>query len=356
LNRVFIERFGVCSALGENLASHVEVLKNKNLNAPISKINIKESADEYELPYYKAKTDFDTFLGQIGEICKDTALFVGSSSLGVELNEKEYASSGIKVLGYDMQMPKICEKLNIKSYNRYLFCTACTSSANALTYAAKMIKAGIIKSALVLGVEVPNRLSLYGFMSLGLLSKSAILPFDKKRDGIVLGEGYGFVLLSNKKSEWEFVNGESQNDIASITSPSIDGRTLSNVVTKILKDAKLKPKQIDLIKLHATASDSNDISENAGICKIFQKIPTAIALKGYMGHTLGACGICELAFLLGALEKNIAPKSMGFEQKDESFDISPTTKNEFWNGSYILLNHLAFGGNTTSILIKKNKS
>jgi 3-oxoacyl-[acyl-carrier-protein] synthase-1 len=355
LSKVFIERFGICSALGENLALHVKALEDKNLNAPISKIKIKEGADEYDIPYYKAKADFDIFLEQIGKVHDDTALFVGSSSLGIELNEKEYALNGIKSLGYDAQIPKICEKLNIKNYNRYLFCTACTSSANALIYAAKMIKAGIIKSALVLGVEVSNKLSLYGFMSLGLLSKHAILPFDKKRDGIVLGEGYGFALLSNKQSEWEFLGGESRNDITSITSPSADGKTLSSVIRKILKDAKLNPEQIDLIKLHATASDSNDISENAGLCEIFQKIPPAVALKGYTGHTLGACGVCELAFLLGALEKNIAPKSIGFSQKDESFSVSPTIKNEFWNGSYALLNYLAFGGNTASILIKKNK-
>ncbi|MDR0407704.1 MAG: hypothetical protein LBH45_02125 [Campylobacteraceae bacterium] len=355
MNRVFIERFGVCSAFGENLASHVKALESEVQNAPISKISIKEGADEYELPYYRAKTDFDAFLKQIGKIHENTALFIGSSSLGIELNEKEYALSGIKTLGYDTQIPKICEKLNIKSYNRYLFCTACTSSANALIYAAKMIKKGIIKNALVLGIEVSNKLSLYGFMSLGLLSKHAILPFDKRRDGIVLGEGYGFVLLSNEKSEWEFMGGESQNDIASITSPSTDGKTLSNVIAKTLKNAKLSPKQIDLIKLHATASDSNDISENAGVCKIFKSTQT-VALKGYMGHTLGACGVCELSFLLGALEKGIVPKSVGFSQKDELFGISPTVKNELWNGSYVLLNYLAFGGNTTSILIKKNKS
>jgi 3-oxoacyl-[acyl-carrier-protein] synthase-1 len=355
LNRVFIERFGVCSALGEDLSSHVKALEDKNLSAPVSKVSIKESGDKYEIPYYKAKADFDQFSKQIGETYEDTALFIGSSSLGIELNEKEYVSGSIKVLGYDMQVPDICKKLNIKSYNRYLFCTACTSSANALIYAAKMIKAGVIKNALVLGIEVPNKLSLYGFMSLGLLSKRAILPFDKNRDGIVLGEGYGFVFLSNKKSKWEFVEGESQNDISSITSPSIDGRTLFGVITKVLENAKINPEQIDLIKLHATASDSNDISENAGICKIFRKVPTTVALKGYMGHTLGACGICELAFLLGSLEKNIIPKSMGFSQKDEFFSVSPTIDNEVWNGSYALLNYLAFGGNTVSILIKKNE-
>jgi 3-oxoacyl-[acyl-carrier-protein] synthase-1 len=324
-----------------------------NLTPPAEFMHIQEASDDYIVPYYKAKENFDGLINNIESLPENTTLFVGSSSFGVDLNEQTYAKDGLKDLGYVYQVPSLCKKLGVGSHY-YFFNTACTSSANALIYAARMIKEGIVDNALVIGVEVQNMLSLCGFMSLGLISKDGIKPFDKNRNGIVLGEAYGFALLSSQENSWEFTEGEILNDISNITTPSKDGKTLQTVIEKTLYNAGVKASQIDLIKLHATASNSNDISENNAICKVFgQSVPTCAALKGYIGHTLGACGVCELALLLGALDNGFIPKSLGFETKDESFDIIPTMQKSAWNGKYILFNYLAFGGNSAAFLIKK---
>ncbi|MDR1615339.1 MAG: hypothetical protein LBS26_07235 [Campylobacteraceae bacterium] len=356
MRQVYIERYGICSALGKNLSAHVQALYSEDLTPPADLIHIKEALDDYVVPYYKAKDNLNGLIQNIGELPKNTTLFMGSSSLGIDLNEQSYAEDGIKYLGYDLQIPELCKKLGISS-SYYLFNTACTSSANALIYAARMIKEGVIDNALVVGVEVQNMLSLYGFMSLGLISKSGIKPFDKNRDGIVLGEACSFAVLSSKKTSWKFVEGEVSNDISNITTPSKEGEILQSIIEKIVHAARIKTSQIDLIKLHATASDSNDVSENSAICKVFARsIPSCVALKGYIGHTLGACGVCELVLLLGALDDGFVPKSLGFNQKDENFDVVPTTQKTAWNGKYILFNYMAFGGNSASFLIKKGEN
>jgi 3-oxoacyl-[acyl-carrier-protein] synthase-1 len=311
--------------------------------------------DDYIVPYYKSKDDIDGLIKNIGKLPENTTLFIGSSSLDMHLNEQNYDKDGIKYLGYDLNTHALCKKLGINPHY-YLFNTACTSSANALIYAARMIKEKVIDNALVIGAEVQNMLSLYGFMSLGLISKDGIKPFDKNRNGIVLGEACGFALLSSEEDSWEFMEGEISNDISNITTPSKDGETLRVIIEKIANNARIEPSQIDLIKLHATASDSNDVSENNAICKVFgRSIPLCVALKGYIGHTLGACGVCELVLLLNALDNGFVPKSLGFETKDENFDIVPTMQKSAWSGKYILFNYLAFGGNSASFLIKGDK-
>jgi 3-oxoacyl-[acyl-carrier-protein] synthase-1 len=319
--------------------------------------NLKPNAElictfEQSVLYYKAKGYVDELIKNIGSIPKNTTLFIGSSSLGTHLNEQNYAEDGIKYLGYDIEAHEICKKLGINP-RYYLFNTACTSSANALIYAARMIKDGILDNALVIGVEVQNMLSLYGFMSLGLISKEGIKPFDKNRSGIVLGEACAFALLSSEEDSWEFLEGEILNDISNITTPSKEGETLQILIEKTISRAKIKTSQIDLIKLHATASNSNDISENSALCKIFGDfLPLCVALKGYIGHTLGACGVSELALLLCALDSGFVPKSLGFETKDEDFCVTPTTQKNAWSGRYVLFNYLAFGGNSAVFLIE----
>jgi 3-oxoacyl-[acyl-carrier-protein] synthase-1 len=354
LRQVYIERYGICSALGGDLSAHTKFFDNDDLTPPVDFIHIQETADDYVVPYYKAKDNLDGLIKSIGKLPANTTLFIGSSSLGVQLNEQNYVKEGIKYLGYDLEIPALCKKLGANSCY-YVFNTACTSSANALIYAARMIKENMIENALVLGIEVQNMLSQYGFMSLGLISKEGIKPFDKHRSGIVLGEASGFALLSSKKSSWEFAEGGISNDISNITTPSKDGETLQNIIKNIIHDANIKTSQIDLIKLHATASDSNDISENSAIYKVFgDSIPSCVALKGYIGHTLGACGVCELALLLNALDNGFVPKSLGFDTQDDNFQITPTTQKSAWRGKYVLFNYLAFGGNITSFLIKKD--
>lgn len=358
MNKVYIEDYGLCSAFGDDLFSHVDKIKRNITKAQTIQVAINSGDEKFKVPFYKSKHDLNFLLNQIPVLPKDTALFIGSSSLGIELNEKNYKKDGFSHLGRDLLMPNIYKKLNIKGAH-YIFDTACTSSANALIYAARMIQTGAIKNAIVLGVEMQNSLSLYGFMALGLLSNNELKPFDKHRDGLILGESYGFVYLSSetkKVQPWLFLEGESINDTTSPTTPSVDGSALSFVINKTLKNASIKPEQIDLIKLHGTATLVNDISENSGLCAVFKNIPTTTALKGYLGHTLGAGAVCELAFLLGSLDENIIPKALGFEAKDDSLSISPLTQSGIWSESYILLNHIAFGGNTTSFLVQKQRA
>lgn len=236
--------------------------------------------------------------------------------------------------------------------------TACTSSANALLMAQRLLRRKQAKRAIVMGIEALSAFTLNGFYSLMLLSPDGTRPFDASRVGIQLGSGCAAVILESTDSQPArhadlLLGGANLCDTHNVISTNLDGKVAMAVMAAAVKDSGMDSSDIVAIKAHGTGSVDNDSTEATAMKALFgADIPPFTGLKGYVGHTLGACGALETVALLGALKKGFIPMTLGFEKIDPAFGLSPITRPmNAISGNY-MLNFFGFGGNNTSLIIR----
>ena len=293
-----------------------------------------------------------------------TAVLLGSSSYDVHVSEQLYQADlpqrgddavPMPVIGYGRLAEQLGDELGLSAY-RFSYSTACTSSANALLYGQRLISAGLVDHALVIGLEWQNLTSILGFAGLGLLSPSKRMrPFERDRDGLLLGEAIGCVLLSHPQqapaNAPRLAGGAIATDNHSLTAANVDGVELARVIRQALQDSGIDSNQITGIKAHATASLKNDEAESSAIRQVLGDNPPALfALKPFCGHTLGASGALELALMLGCLARGVLPGNPG-AQSDDSLGITLLNENSHAESGYYLLNCFAFGGNNNVLVI-----
>jgi 3-oxoacyl-[acyl-carrier-protein] synthase-1 len=188
----------------------------------------------------------------------------------------------------------------------FVVSTACTSSLNAMLAAHALLRSGVVEDALVLGVEVSNRLTLDGFAALQLLSSGRSQPFGKDRDGLVLGEAVAALRLSTRETGiWQMLGGANVVDGRQPTSASVSA--VVAMYQSALAHCGLAADAIDLIKVQAAGSPGNDAIEAQGLRHVFQVIPSLVSLKPLMGHAMGAAGVAEIALLTACLEHGVWP-------------------------------------------------
>lgn len=296
-----------------------------------------------------------------GEV-ERAGLFVGSTSFNIFSSECRYVRA--------LSDGEDCQPLESNTYEAvtnhiaatlghaaqtFTFHTACTSSANALLYAARMIEAGRIRHAIVVGFEFFNRTTMLGFHSLDLLAAARIQPFGANRDGMVPGEGCSAIVLGADRPDVShpirIAGGATNVDLNGMTSAGPDGVSIASVVTSALKHAGIEPKDIRSIKLHGTATRANDSAEAAGLARVYDKIPPACVLKPAIGHTLGACGTNELVILRKYLDCATLPGLPYDYPLDKPLGISVRSTDEPIEPGPHLLNHFGFGGNNTALVI-----
>ncbi|PKM30573.1 MAG: beta-ketoacyl synthase [Gammaproteobacteria bacterium HGW-Gammaproteobacteria-11] len=293
-----------------------------------------------------------------------TAILLGSSSFDVQVSEQRYqadllqrgdAAVPMPIVGYGKLADRLANELALSPY-RFTYSTACTSSANALLYGQRLISAGLVEHALVIGLEWRNLTSILGFAGLGLLSPTASMrPFQSGRDGLLLGEAIGCVLLSHPQHAAtgapRLAGGAIATDNHSLTAANVDGIDLARVIRQALLDSGINSAEIKGIKAHATASLKNDEAESAAIRQVLGDTPPPLfALKPFCGHTLGASGALELALTLGCLARGVLPGNQRV-QCDESLGISLLSDTIIAESGYYLLNSFAFGGNNNALVI-----
>lgn len=235
---------------------------------------------------------------------------------------------------------------------QFFFGTACSSSANALLYAARMIERGDMDTALVVGTEHCNLLSLYGFVALELLAAGRARPFDRARDGLVLGEGVAALVLSHAPSPWRVRGGATRVDGHSPTGSS--AHAIGRVISEALATAEVTPDRITAIKAHGTATPLNDQAESAALQGVFECLPPTASLKGALGHTLGGCGAVETAAIMACVEQGFWPASAGFAHPDtDPAGIAPLTQPWPADQGCFLLDFFGFGGNNCAYVIER---
>lgn len=289
-------------------------------------------------------------------------LFVGSSSFDVSVSEALFKHEldisdralALRDPSFGRLANKLLQALDIRGPD-FSVNTACTASANALVSAIEQVEAGLLEYALVLGVEMYNDLSALGFQSLGLLTPSVMKPFDSDRDGLVLGEGVSAVVVGRDPGDGErrfWLRGSaSLCDTYSISAAAPDGSTIRQVMDMCLHDAGITASGIAAIKVHGTASLSNDEAESAGMREVFTSMPPVCALKPHIGHTLGACGLNELVLFCAAQEAGFLVPTPGISAEPGELGILLNQSAMSLAPGNFMLNYFGFGGNNCSLIL-----
>jgi 3-oxoacyl-[acyl-carrier-protein] synthase-1 len=233
----------------------------------------------------------------------------------------------------------------------YTISTACSSSAKAIVDGAQLIRMGICDAVLTGGVDSLCMTSLYGFDALELVSKAPCRPLDAARDGVSIGEGAGFVLLERDRAGARLAGYGETSDAVSMSTPPADGTGAAAAMRRALRCAGLAPDQIGFIKLHGTATQSNDAAESTAVAQVFGLSVPAASLKGLVGHTLGAAGAVEAVIGLYAMQAGIAPGTTGLETTDREIRIKVQKRTGPRTYSHLLCNAFGFGGSNSALIL-----
>lgn len=238
----------------------------------------------------------------------------------------------------------------------FVVSSACSSSAKVFANAMRMMAAGVCDAAVVGGVDSLCLSTLYGFNSLGLVSRFACRPYDIERDGISVGEGAGFVLIERATAEnssnamYLLGVGES-SDAYHMSTPHPEGLGAKLAMQRALASAGLQASQIDYINLHGTATKSNDASEGKAIADVFGNKTPCSSTKGWTGHLLGAAGITEAIISMLAVEHGFIPGSINTQCADPAMAIDYQIENGEAKINHVLSNSFGFGGSNCSLVL-----
>ncbi len=251
------------------------------------------------------------------------------------------------------------------------FNTACTSSAHAIGEAMRAVQRGTVDLAIAGGSEcLVSQIGFHIFSPLGVLSRrnespeKASRPFDAGRDGFVLGEGAGILMLEEMESALQrgaFILAElagygTSCDAYRITDEAPDGRGAIGAMQKALEDAAVSPKDINYINAHGTSTSMNDRVETQAIKSVFggraDKIPVS-STKSMIGHAISAAGAIELITCVLALRNQVIPPTINYESPDPDCDLD-YVPNEARQACVdaAMSNSFGFGGHNDCLVVK----
>jgi 3-oxoacyl-[acyl-carrier-protein] synthase-1 len=219
-----------------------------------------------------------------------------------------------------------------------------------------MIHQGRLKHAIVIGLERYNETTISGFYSLQLLAQQRIAPFDAERDGIILGEACSVMILGPESStaDIHLLGGETSLDPYGVTTANPDGSSIAQVIEKALQQTGTEKSDVCAIKAHGTATRLNDASEANGIIKAFaETTPPVTAIKPYIGHTLGACGVLEATLFADSIQAGEIPATPNTASTDPELGLMPITSSQAAPDGRYLLNFFGFGGSNTVLVMEK---
>ena len=237
--------------------------------------------------------------------------------------------------------------------------TACSSSANAIQYGARLLRNGLARRAIVGGVDSLAKYTITGFNALQILAPAACKPFDAHRQGLNLGEGAAFLVLereedlAGKKVYAEFTGYCNVNDAYHPSSLSPEGEGPYLAMQGALRIAGLNASDIGYINAHGTGTENNDASESQAMIRIFGVPPAFASTKSSTGHTLGASGAIEAVYSILNLFYQEAYPSVNFSTPIPETGLRPLTSYQPMKLEHVLSNSFGFGGNCTSLVFSK---
>ena len=257
---------------------------------------------------------------------------------------------------------KIAEFLRIKGFTSTIS-TACSSSANAIIYGARLIKHGRLDRVIVGGVDSMSKFTLNGFNTLMILDRQHCQPWDENRRGLNLGEGAGYLVLESEKAQKisqnkilaELSGYANANDAYHQTASSPEGKGATLAMKNAIASANLTPSDISYINVHGTGTTNNDQSEGTALGNIFDQVPPFSTTKAYTGHTLGAAGGIEAIFSILAINNNLVFPCLNIDTPIKEFSFKPETKlRTDVKIKHVLSNSFGFGGNNTTLIFSEH--
>jgi len=296
----------------------------------------------------------------------DTALIGGSTVGGMCLTDELYHDANSGEEGSEYLASYDCASVNLYLQQRYKMAgiintinTACSSSANAVIYGARLLQHGLAKRVIVGGTDSLAKFTINGFNALHILSPEKCAPFDRDRKGLNLGEGAAFLVLEKEedvagKKVYAVLSGYGNSNDAyhpSSLSDAGDGPYLS--MQSALQTAGLSAADISYINAHGTATENNDAVESTAMLRLFTSPPPFTSTKGNTGHTLGAAGAIEAVYSIFNLYYQEIYPALNFNNPIESTGLQPVREYKNHTIQHVMSNSFGFGGNCSSLLFSK---
>lgn len=308
-------------------------------------------------------------------------VWIGSGIGGMETFETQYeiflnrghrrvSPFFVPMMIPDMGSGQVSIRFGAKGINSTTV-TACATATNSIGDAFKVIERGDADAMITGGAEAPiTKMSLAGFTANKALSlnpdpETACRPFDKDRDGFIIGEGAGIVILEEyehakargAKIYAEIVGYGATGDAYHITAPAPNGEGLARAMKMAIDDAGLTPDKVDYINAHGTSTPYNDEYETQAIKTVFGEHAKKLAIsstKSMTGHTLGASGGIEAIFALLTIRDNIIAPTIHLKNQDEVCDLDyvPNEAREA-NVNVVISNSFGFGGHNATLVFKR---
>lgn len=238
--------------------------------------------------------------------------------------------------------------------------TACTSGSKALASAARLLELGVCDAVIAGGVDSLCKMTVAGFSSLMVTSEQRCNPFSVNRNGINIGEASAVFLVSKTPSDIRIAGIGETSDAYHISSPEPEGKGAKAAMLAAIKQAGIKPDDVDYLNLHGTATEHNDLMEARAVDQVFAAHNHTIACgstKALTGHTLAAAGAVEALICSLSLQRSdgLLPPQIWDEQLDPALPrLAGLGKRQLDNpAKYALSNSFAFGGNNVSLLLAR---
>ncbi|WP_217585938.1 beta-ketoacyl-ACP synthase II [Lentibacillus saliphilus] len=315
------------------------------------------------------------------DIADRVGVWVGSGIGGMQTYEEQFIRFREK--GYkrvspffvpmmipDMAAGQVSIQLGAKGINSCTV-TACASGANSIGDAFKVIQRGDADVMITGGTEAPiTNMAMAGFSTMKALSLNedpakASRPFDQNRDGFIMGEGAGILILESLESAEkrgahiyaEIVGYGSTGDAYHISAPAEEGEGAVRAMKQAIADAGLAPTEVDYINAHGTSTELNDKYETTAIKHVFGEHAYKLAVsstKSMTGHMLGAAGGIEAVISVKSIEDSVIPPTINYETPDPECDLDyvPNEARK-QNLDVVLSNSFGFGGHNASLVFKK---
>ena len=270
----------------------------------------------------------------------------------------------------DMAAGRVSIELGAKGINNASV-TACASGSNSIGDAFRALQNGYGDVMIAGGAEATiTEMTIAGFSNMTALSTNpdpltACRPFDKNRDGFIIGEGSGIVILEElehakargAKIYGEIVGYGATGDAYHITSPAPEGEGAARAIKQALEDADIHPSEVDYINAHGTSTPLNDLYETKAIKEVFKEHAYQLAVsstKSMTGHMLGAAGAVEAIFSLLSIRDGLIPPTINYETPDEELDLDyvPNIAREK-HVQVAVSNSLGFGGHNASLIFRE---
>jgi len=408
MRRVVITGVGLNSPLGNSYDKLYESLRDSKCGISyvkewdeIANLNTKVAGVVKDLDFKAIPRKFRRSMGRVAQLSAiSTSQAIADAGLTQEqLSSKRCGLAFGSTMGGNETMfeyvPEVKQNMSFRGQNSMAFlkmmshtvaanlaqmfeikgrniptCSACTSSSQAIGAGYESVKYGMSDIMICGGSEEHHYLSAGVFDVMGAATskyndtpEQSSRPFDKSRDGLVVSEGSGALVLEElehalargAKIYGEVIGYATSCDGSHITTPSKEG--MEHVMRSSLEDANIEPNVVEYINAHATATARGDIAESHATHAVFGSQTPVSSTKGHMGHLLGGCGAVESIICLITLNKSFLPRTLNFKNLDEECaSINVLGENIEKESDIVMSNNFAFGGINTSLIFKKFKS